>query len=73
MKRMTTLKNQERQITGIQETLASHSETLASHGETLYELKRFRVRTDLRFGMLFWHFDIQDVSEEQVDEVLDAE
>ena len=66
MRRMTTLKDHERRINSVEETQAHHS-------ESIYELKRQLTRHDLRWVRLFEHFNIQDVSEQEVDEVLDGE
>ncbi len=66
MKRMTTLKNHERRITSLEETVTAHR-------ESLYDIKRTLKRHDLRWEKLFDHFNIEDVVEEQVDEALDAE
>lgn len=73
MKRMTTLKDHERRITALEDIARDVKDILTAHGKTFYELKRFKTKTDLRFDKLFKHFNIEDISEEQVDEVLDAE
>lgn len=44
-----------------------------NHGKTLYELKRFKVLTGLQMNKMMKHFEITLVTEEEVDEVLDAE
>lgn len=43
------------------------------YGDTLYKLHRASVKTDLRTAKLLQHFEIEDVSDEEVDTVLDEE
>lgn len=73
MKRMTTLKTLETRMTTLEGRVKEVREVQTSHSESLYELKRFRIKTDLQMNKLFKHFNIEDVSEEQVEEVLDVE
>jgi ribosomal protein S10 len=44
-----------------------------NHGKTLYELKQFKTKTGLQMNKMMKHFDIEPVTEHEVDEVLDAE
>ena len=70
MKRMTTLKNHERRITTLEDRVGDIE---TSHGRTLYELTRFKIKTGLQLNKVLEHFDIGIVTEEEVDEALDAE
>ena len=73
MRRMTTLKDHDRRINSLEDCVRETKEILAHHGESIYELKRKITKHDLRWVKLFEHFDIQDVSEQEVDEILDGE
>ena len=42
-------------------------------GETLYKLRRASIKADLRTAKILAHLGIQDVSDDQVDAVLDDE
>jgi hypothetical protein len=44
-----------------------------NHGKTLYDLKRYMVRNDLRWAIIVANLNVKDVTEKDVDEVLDAE
>lgn len=65
---MASLQTLERRILALEARLA---EVEGGYGETLYQLHRHSVKTDLRLGKLFNHFDLADVTEEEIDEVLD--
>lgn len=73
MRRMTTLKNHERRITALEGRTDKIDEVLASHSETLYQLKRGDIENRIAWHMLFAHLGLPLVTQEQVDEVLDAE
>lgn len=70
MKRMTTLKDHERRITALE---GRAEENERSFGDSLYKLHRFRARTELRMGKMMKRLDLEDISEDEVDEFLDAE
>ena len=67
MKRMTTLKDHERRITTLEGRVG---EIEACHGDTMYKMHRRLAKLEL---VLFRHFKIPDVSEEEIDELLDQE
>jgi hypothetical protein len=73
MKRMSMLKDHDRRITELEGCFGDVKEVLASHGESIYDMKRKITRADLRWRRLFERFNLEDITEEEVDEVLDAE
>lgn len=48
-------------------------EVEGGYGNTLYRLRRSTVKTDLRLAKVMEHLNVADVSDAEVDEVLDAE
>lgn len=70
MKRMTALNDHERRITALE---GRSQEVENTYGETLYKVHRRLAKLELRWAMLFQRYKIRDVSDEEVDEVLDAE
>lgn len=70
MKRVTTSKHHERRITALEGQV---KEVETSVGDSLYKLHRFRAKTELRMGKMMHRLALEDVSEEEVDEFLDAE
>ncbi|MBV9315775.1 MAG: hypothetical protein JO100_19045 [Pseudonocardia sp.] len=44
-----------------------------SYGETLYRLRRESIRNDLRTARIMAHLGVGDVTEADIDAVLDAE
>jgi uncharacterized coiled-coil protein SlyX len=67
---MATLQTLERRIQALEARLA---EVEGGFSETIYQLRRFAVRTDLRFASVLDQLGIQDVSAEQIDAELDRE
>ena len=70
MKRMTTLKDHERRITALEGRAEDNERSV---DDSLYKLHRFRARTELRMAKMMKRMDLEDVSDDQVDEFLDAE
>lgn len=73
MKRMTTAKGHERRITTLEGCVGDIKEILAHHSESMYDMKRKITKADLRWGRLFEQFKVEDVTDDEVDEALDAE
>jgi hypothetical protein len=73
MKRMTTLKDQERRITALEGGFVEVKETLAHHSESIYKLRRESIENRLGMRMIMEHLGLPRITEEQVDEVLDGE
>jgi len=67
---MASLQTLERRILALEARLA---DVEGGYGDTLYKLHRASVKTDLRTAKLLQHFEIEDVSDEEVDTVLDEE
>jgi hypothetical protein len=63
---MTTLKDPERRLNSIEETLAGHS-------ESIYKLRRGNIENRLGIHRILDHLGLQRVTSEEVDEVLDEE
>ncbi|HEV2778088.1 MAG TPA: hypothetical protein VGX25_01680 [Actinophytocola sp.] len=70
---MTTLKTLDRRITSLEGDVKEIKEVQASHSESIYKMHRRLTKHDLRWTKLFEHFNIEDVTDAEVDEVLDAE
>lgn len=68
--RMASLNAHERRITALEGRV---TEVERCHGDSIYEMKRSLRKHDLRWIRMFEHFNIQDVTEEDVDDVLDKE
>jgi len=49
------------------------AEIEGGYGDTLYRLHRASVKADLRMGRLMDHLRVADVSDDEVDAVLDQE
>ena len=73
MRRMTTLKNHEGRITNLERRADKVDEILASHSESIYRLRRESIENRLGMHRLLDHFGLPMITQEQVDEVLDAE
>ena len=73
MKRMTTLKDHERRITTLEGDVKDIKENLASHSESIYLLRRDSIENRLGIRVILEHFGLPRITQEQVDEVLDAE
>jgi len=67
---MASLQTLERRILALEARLA---DVEGGYGDTLYKLHRASVKADLRTAKLLQHFEIEDVSDEEVDTVLDEE
>ncbi|MBW4722381.1 hypothetical protein [Saccharothrix obliqua] len=55
----------------IQALEARLGEIETGYGSSLYDLRRSSVRTDLRLARLLDHFGVPDVTDAEVDQVLD--
>ena len=44
-----------------------------SHGDTLYELRRAAVKSDLRMAKMLDALSVEDVTEQEIDAVLDGD
>jgi hypothetical protein len=55
----------------IQALEARLGEIETGYGSSIYDLRRSSVRTDLRLERLLDHFGVPDVTEDDVDRVLD--
>jgi hypothetical protein len=66
MRRMTTLKDHERRITALEENERATT-------DSLYKFHRFRARTELRMAKMMRRMDLEDISEDEIDEFLDQE
>lgn len=67
---MATLQTLERRILALEARLADIE---GGYGDTLYKLHRASVRTDLRLARLLDRLDLNDVTEDEVDAVLDQD
>lgn len=67
---MASLQTLERRILALEARLA---EVEGGYGNTLYELHRASVRNDLRMGKLLARLEVEDVSDDEVDAVLEEE
>ncbi|MEU4807410.1 hypothetical protein [Actinosynnema sp. NPDC023587] len=67
---MASLQTLERRILALEARLA---EVEGGYGETIYQLHRSSVKTDLRLGKLLNHLSVTDVTDEEVDAVLEEE
>jgi hypothetical protein len=67
---MASLQTLERRILALEARLA---EVEGGYGNTLYQLHRASVKTDLRLAKLLGHLNVPDVSDEEIDAVLDDE
>ncbi|HEV8562088.1 MAG TPA: hypothetical protein VGR06_37695 [Actinophytocola sp.] len=72
MKRMTTLKVHERRITSLEGCVTDVKEILTSHSESIYRLERDNIANRLGISMILERLDLPLITEEQIDEVLDA-
>lgn len=43
------------------------------YGDSLYRLHRFRARTEMRLARMMHAMNVEDITEDDVDEFLDAE
>ncbi|MDQ3578790.1 MAG: hypothetical protein M3443_14600 [Actinomycetota bacterium] len=66
----SSLQTLERRILALEARLA---EVEGGYGDTLYELRRESVRTDLRLAKLLGHLAVADVTEDEVEAVLDRD
>ena len=49
------------------------AEIETGYGETIYQMRRKVVRTDMRMALVMQHLGIEDVTDDEVDDALDAE
>lgn len=67
---MTSIQTLERRIAALEARLADIE---GGYGDTLYQLHRASIKSDLRLGKILDHLHIDDVSDEDVDSVLEEE
>ena len=67
---MASLQTLERRIAALEARLA---DVEGGYGDTLYKLHRASVKADLRTARLLERLGIEDVSDEVVDQALDAQ
>ncbi len=67
---MASIQTLERRILALEARLADLE---GGYGETLYKLHRASIKSDLRLGRVLDHLNIADVSDDDVDAVLDDE
>ncbi len=67
---MASIQTLERRILALEARL---SDLEGGYGETLYKLHRASAKSDLRLGRVLAHLNITDVSDDDVDAVLDDE
>ncbi|MGH3813854.1 MAG: hypothetical protein ACRDUV_15615 [Pseudonocardiaceae bacterium] len=67
---MASLHTLERRIAALEARLA---DVEGGYGETLYSLRRSAVRNELRMGRVLKQMGIDDVSDEDIDHILDDE
>ena len=67
---MASLQTLERRILALEARVA---DVEGGYGDTLYKLRRASVKAELRTARVLERLEIQDVSDEEVDDALDAE
>ncbi len=67
---MASIQTLELRIAALEARLA---DVEGGHGNTLYRLHRASVKADLRMGKVLDHLKIPDVSDDEVDAVIDQE
>ncbi len=67
---MASLQTLERRILALEARLA---DVEGGYGDTHYKLHRASVKADLRTAKILERFDIEDVSDEEIDNALDEE
>jgi hypothetical protein len=67
---MASLQTLERRILALEARLA---DVEGGYGDTLYKLHRGSVKAELRTAKILERLEIQDVTDEEIDAVLDAE
>ncbi len=67
---MASLNTLERRIAALEARLA---DVEGGYGDTLYRLHRASVRNDLRMAKLLGHLDVPDITDDEVDAVLDED
>jgi len=67
---MASLQTLERRILALEARLA---DVEGGYGDTLYKLHRASVRNDLRLAKVLGHLGIADVTDDDVDAVLDED
>jgi hypothetical protein len=67
---MASLQTLERRILALEARLA---DVEGGYGDTLYKLHRASVKADLRTAKILQSLDIEDVSDEEIDNALDDE
>jgi hypothetical protein len=67
---VASIQTLERRILALEARLADLE---GGHGKTLYQLPRASVKNYLRWGRMLEHLKIDDVSEDDVDAVLDEQ
>jgi hypothetical protein len=67
---MASLQTLERRIVAFEARLA---EVEGGYGDTLYKLRRASVRAELRMARMLDHLEVEDVSEDDVENAMDEE
>jgi len=67
---VASLNTLERRIAALEARLA---DVEGGYGDTLYRLHRASVRNDLRMAKLLGHLDVPDITDDEVDAVLDED
>lgn len=67
---MASLQTVERRIAALEARLA---DVEGGDGDTLYKLHRASVKADLRTAKIMERWDIEDVSDEAIDQALDEQ
>lgn len=67
---MPSIQTLERRIAALEARLADIE---SGYGDTLYRLRRTSIKSDLRLAKILDHLHIDDVTEDDVDNVLDQE
>lgn len=67
---MASIQTLERRIAALEARLADIE---GGYGDTLYRLHRASIKSDLRLGKILDHLHIDDVTEDDVDNVLEQE
>jgi hypothetical protein len=67
---MASLHTLERRVLALEARLA---DVEGGYGQTLYKLHRASIRAELRTARILERLDIEDVSEQQIDDAMDTE
>jgi hypothetical protein len=67
---VASIQTLERRIAALEARLADIE---GGYGDTLYHLRRASIKSELRLGKILDHLHINDVTEDDIDNVLDEE